>query len=227
MWRGRPRPRAIGRSAPAPVDCATTNWNSRRSISVYTLELLFLETIRMPSRTLLATTLGCLLVFGAAFLATPALAQSPGANEMPSVIQVPAEAQPSAHFRRHRRHQRLSGANSCRQDGPLRRLFRGRLLAYPLGFPLWRRNRAAPAEPALVGPYARPRRTRHPLQARTHVCILAAIPRDRPAFSVSRSRSMKTISANTNTDSPPKPSVPGWAINSRVSGWTSCWAACW
>ncbi len=51
----------------------------------------------MPSRTLLATTLGCLLFFCAAFLPTPALAQ-PGTNEMPSVIQVPAEAQPSAHF---------------------------------------------------------------------------------------------------------------------------------
>lgn len=51
----------------------------------------------MPSRTL-AITFGCLLFFCAAFLATPALAQPPGANEMPSVIQVPAEAQPSAHF---------------------------------------------------------------------------------------------------------------------------------
>lgn len=51
----------------------------------------------MPSRIFLATALGCLLFFCAAFLPTPALAQ-PGANEMPSVIQVPAEAQPSAHF---------------------------------------------------------------------------------------------------------------------------------
>ena len=52
----------------------------------------------MLSRTLLATTFGCLLFFCAAFLATPALAQPPATNEMPSVIQVPAEAQPSAHF---------------------------------------------------------------------------------------------------------------------------------
>jgi STE24 endopeptidase len=49
------------------------------------------------SRTGLTTTLGCLIFIGATFLATPALAQ-PGANEMPSVIQVPPEAQPSAHF---------------------------------------------------------------------------------------------------------------------------------
>jgi STE24 endopeptidase len=49
------------------------------------------------SRTGLATALCCLTIFCAAFLATPALAQ-PGANEMPSVIQVPAEAQASPHF---------------------------------------------------------------------------------------------------------------------------------
>jgi STE24 endopeptidase len=47
----------------------------------------------MTSRMSLATALGCLMVFYAA----SALAQ-PGANEMPSVIQVPAEAQPSPHF---------------------------------------------------------------------------------------------------------------------------------
>src|SRR6202167_1111040 len=49
------------------------------------------------SRTGLATALCCLTIFCAAFLAASALAQ-PGANEMPSVIQVPAEAQPSPHF---------------------------------------------------------------------------------------------------------------------------------
>src|SRR5271168_813696 len=52
----------------------------------------------MPLRTSLATALGCVIFFCAAFLATPALAQPPAANEMPSVIQVPAEAQASAHF---------------------------------------------------------------------------------------------------------------------------------
>jgi STE24 endopeptidase len=52
----------------------------------------------MPLRTFLATTLCCLIFFCAAFLATPALAQPPGANEMPSVIQVPPEAQASPHF---------------------------------------------------------------------------------------------------------------------------------
>src|SRR5450432_2503120 len=49
------------------------------------------------SRTNLATALGCLIFFCAAFVVTPAVAQ-PGANEMPSVIKVPAEAQASAHF---------------------------------------------------------------------------------------------------------------------------------
>jgi len=51
----------------------------------------------MPLRTTLAMALGCLLLFCVFFLAIPALAQ-PGANEMPSVIQVPAEAQASGHF---------------------------------------------------------------------------------------------------------------------------------
>jgi len=52
----------------------------------------------MTSRTFLTTTLCCLIFFCATFCATPALAQAPAANEMPSVIQVPPEAQPSAHF---------------------------------------------------------------------------------------------------------------------------------
>jgi STE24 endopeptidase len=51
----------------------------------------------MPKRTGLTTILGCLIFCYATFLATPALAQ-PDANEMPSVIQVPPEAQPSPHF---------------------------------------------------------------------------------------------------------------------------------
>jgi len=52
----------------------------------------------MPKSTVPATAFCCLILLScAAFLATPALAQ-PGANEMPSVIQVPPEAQPSAHF---------------------------------------------------------------------------------------------------------------------------------
>jgi STE24 endopeptidase len=48
----------------------------------------------MSSRTFLATAFCCLIFFCATF----ALAQPPGANEMPSVIQVPPEAQPSPHF---------------------------------------------------------------------------------------------------------------------------------
>src|SRR5271156_2439086 len=56
----------------------------------------------MIPRTSGATTaLCCLTLFcaivGATFFATPALAQ-PAQNEMPSVIQVPAEAQASPHF---------------------------------------------------------------------------------------------------------------------------------
>jgi STE24 endopeptidase len=52
----------------------------------------------MSKSTVPATAFCCLILLScAAFLATPALAQ-PGANEMPSVIQVPPEAQPSAHF---------------------------------------------------------------------------------------------------------------------------------
>src|SRR5271166_5785853 len=52
----------------------------------------------MPLRTSLATALGCVIFFCAAFLATPALAQPPAANEMPSVIQIPTDAQASSHF---------------------------------------------------------------------------------------------------------------------------------
>ena len=48
----------------------------------------------MPLRTFLATAFGCLILFTTA----SALAQPPGANEMPSVIQVPPEAQASPHF---------------------------------------------------------------------------------------------------------------------------------
>src|SRR5208282_3986911 len=53
---------------------------------------------KMLSRTFLATALGCQIFFCATFCATTALAQPPAANQMPSVIQVPAEAQPSPHF---------------------------------------------------------------------------------------------------------------------------------
>jgi len=42
----------------------------------------------------MATALCCLILFGITF----ALAQPPTANQMPSVVQVPAEAQPSPHF---------------------------------------------------------------------------------------------------------------------------------
>jgi STE24 endopeptidase len=52
----------------------------------------------MLSRTGLATAACWLLFFCATFCVTAASAQPPGANEMPSVIQVPPEAQPSAHF---------------------------------------------------------------------------------------------------------------------------------
>ena len=52
----------------------------------------------MPSRISLAAALCCVIFFCATFLATSALAQPPAANQMPSVIQVPAEAQASPHF---------------------------------------------------------------------------------------------------------------------------------
>jgi STE24 endopeptidase len=52
----------------------------------------------MRSRTFLATALGFVIFSCATFLVTSALAQPPAANQMPSVIQVPAEAQPSPHF---------------------------------------------------------------------------------------------------------------------------------
>ncbi len=52
----------------------------------------------MPLRTSLVTALVCLISFGVVFCTIPVLAQPPGANEMPSVIHVPAEAQPSPHF---------------------------------------------------------------------------------------------------------------------------------
>src|ERR1035438_8743025 len=52
----------------------------------------------MPLRISLATALCCVIFFCATFLATSALAQPPAANQMPSVIQVPAAAQASPHF---------------------------------------------------------------------------------------------------------------------------------
>src|SRR5271169_3952986 len=54
--------------------------------------------MKMPLRTFLATTLGCLIFFCATFCTSVALAQPPAANEMPSVIHVPPEAQGSPHF---------------------------------------------------------------------------------------------------------------------------------
>jgi STE24 endopeptidase len=51
----------------------------------------------MSSRTRVSTIFG-LIFCCAIFCALPAHAQPPSANEMPSVIQVPAEAQPSPHF---------------------------------------------------------------------------------------------------------------------------------
>lgn len=52
----------------------------------------------MTLRRGLTRTFCCLTLLGITFFATFTLAQPPAANEMPSVIQVPAEAQPSAHF---------------------------------------------------------------------------------------------------------------------------------
>jgi STE24 endopeptidase len=52
----------------------------------------------MCLRTFRATRLGCLIFFCITFCITPALAQPPAANQMPSIIHVPAEAQPSPHF---------------------------------------------------------------------------------------------------------------------------------
>src|SRR6202142_1079944 len=52
----------------------------------------------MPSQTCLATAFCCLIFFCATFCTTTALAQPPAANEMPSVIQVPPQAQPSSNF---------------------------------------------------------------------------------------------------------------------------------
>lgn len=56
----------------------------------------------MPFQTRRLMALFCLIVFCATIYlmlgSTAALAQPPSANEMPSVIQVPPEAQPSAHF---------------------------------------------------------------------------------------------------------------------------------
>jgi STE24 endopeptidase len=52
----------------------------------------------MPSRTSFATALCCAIFFLILFSAASALAQQPAANQMPSVIQVPVEAQASPHF---------------------------------------------------------------------------------------------------------------------------------
>jgi STE24 endopeptidase len=58
----------------------------------------FPEKNKMPLPTRRAAALGCLVFICAIYLTTAAFAQPPAANEMPSVIEVPPEAQPSAHF---------------------------------------------------------------------------------------------------------------------------------
>jgi STE24 endopeptidase len=52
----------------------------------------------MPTRIFLTISFCCLTCYGVIFCATPAFAQPTAANQMPSVIKVPAEAQASSHF---------------------------------------------------------------------------------------------------------------------------------
>jgi STE24 endopeptidase len=52
----------------------------------------------MNLRRTAAAAIGCASLLGAVLSAIPALAQPSGANQMPSVVQVPPEAQPSPHF---------------------------------------------------------------------------------------------------------------------------------
>src|SRR6266853_6060351 len=121
----------------------------------------------MISRTCMATALCCAILL----CAPSALAQPPAANQMPSVIQVPAEAQATA-LQCHRSHERLPRADSCRQDGPFRRLLRGRLLDDSLGLSLRSRSRAAVAESEVVRAHARSGGASHSLQAGAHVRVL-------------------------------------------------------
>ena len=72
-------------------------------------------------------------------------------------------------------HRRLHGANTGQRESSQRRLFRGRLLAYPVGLPLRSRDRAAAAEPSLVGGHAQPGGTHHPLQAAADLSLLVPI----------------------------------------------------
>ena len=129
----------------------------------------------------------------------------------------PARGPALAPLRCHRRHQRLSRADSCRQNGPLRRLFRRWVLVNPLGLPLRIRGRAVVAESALVGPHARSVGARHSFQTGAHFRLLPAIPRAHLHPHLSALGFTKTISASTNMASPPRPSAPGWPISSRIS----------
>jgi STE24 endopeptidase len=70
---------------------------SARDVRIHFYCSVFPETTTMLSRTGLASAF-CGLIFFCATVATTVLAQPPAANQMPSVIQVPPEAQPSPHF---------------------------------------------------------------------------------------------------------------------------------
>ena len=150
------------------------------------------------------------------FCALTAFAQPPGANEMPSVIQVPEAARATTNFNAAAATDAYMAQIPADKTARSGRLFRRRLLADSLGFPLWRCRRAAVAEFALVGPHAGSGgdvslASSHYIRSCTGCNISFS-----PASSFFRSRFTKTTSANTSTGSPRKPSARGWAIRSKV-----------
>ncbi len=81
---------------------------------------------------------------------TPDPSTSLSNSQMPSVIVVPPEAQPSNHFSADAATRSLSRRDPRRRTRPLRCLLRRRILAHSLGFPLWRGRRSAAAQSSLV-----------------------------------------------------------------------------
>jgi hypothetical protein len=165
----------------------------------------------------LAAALCCLIFFCATFCATSRARAT--ARRQRDALGDPGsqpEAQPSPHFDANRRHQRLSGADSRRQDGPSDAYFEGGYWLILWDF-LYGVVSPAVAEFALVGPHARSVGARHALQTGAHVRILGCNTSCSPPSCSSRSRFTKIISASTNTDSPRRPSARGWGSDEEFA----------
>jgi len=150
------------------------------------------------------------------FLRHPRAGATPAANEMPSVIQVPPEAQPSPHF------DATAATNAYLAQIPADKTARSD--AYFEGgywLILWDFLYGSAVALLLLNLRwsARMRdlseRVTRFKPVHTFVYFLQYLVLT--SILIFRSRFTKTISASTNMASPPRPSAPGWPISSRIS----------